>query len=1537
MEKLERTIFRWLLLAVMGVAMAGYPCRLLASSPAEQALLTKAQSLASHGHLDMAIQTWQQVLLSNPESKEALTGIARAEMQLGKPNEAQRYLDRLRALGADAASIEQIESMPRVEPQGVRLAEARRLAQDGKYDDAMRIYRGVYGDEPPAGDAALAYYDTEAAIPADRQHAVDGLRKLAQRFPADSRYAITLGRVLTYDPKSRAEGISLLKQFPSSTEAQDALQQASVWNETAAVAGPAVAPTHTESPANSPESVAYRALNSGHLDEAKRRFQLLLAKEPKNPGALSGMGYVLMKEQDFSNAESYLERARSAGAKGVDSAIALSRFWQRMAKGDTELANGQSDAAITDYREATNLEPTRPEALEALGGALLQKGNATDAADLFERALAIDQNRPLSWRGLFQAQSTLGDAEGALATNKRMPPEVRTGLESDPDYLRALAQDDLALGRNAEFDQVAKKALALPFPDQGRTMTADRLMQYAALLASVHRDEPAVRLYRRVLASNPQNLNAWKSLIALEHQLHRDDEALATIGRIPQDVFQKIELDTGFLGIVGSIYQSQHEWKRAASYLERAVAASNPPTASLELQLADVYVSLGKQQQAYAIYHRETEDHPENPDAWRGLLGMLHQAGRDRDAYRILSSMPESTRLRLSANAGFLQTLASIQLGVGQNRNALRTFERLSAIYADQNTPEPVDVQIQYGWALLKSGDDRKLYTLIGTISHEPDVTDDEQAELGRLLAAWSVRRADNAFAAGDQRRSIAILEAAARAIPGNADVLQALAGGYLRVGEPKRAVAIYESLDMSQANLGQYQGAIGSALAAGDNRQAAAWLESALDRFQNDATILRLAAEYEQAVGNSKRAVAYYRAALAAMGPETSTGLFSHGGNGTDGMGEPENIDSPTRNLMNLLAPGGRGNVASNSGNRSGAPSGAWPQDTDNSNTSSLGDFADTDGNSAGNPTVAVRNGNQRGNSLADFATPQQNANKPLSWPEDRPGSNLPNANASTDGSNSHAVAQLQDATNALADKDDDSGATSAGQAGDGGGGAHALTGKKHEHSLLSLFRHHRNSHDKSSKETAGVAHSNSTMQDAAPDPSTQDLSAQKKALTQSASPPPAVEFSTSTPTLQATPLQEQEFTATTPLPPLTGPDFPNQKKTTPREDIRNQLALIEGSTSAWLGGTSTLAYRSGQPGYDRLSTYSAQAEASTMFGSAARVTLLTMPVLLDAGAATGAETVRQGTLSATAIPTTQSASGLADEVQLRTPSFAAAIGTTPRGFLISNLTGGVYVHPPSGHFTLTLSREPIVDTQLSYAGLRDEGSISPIYQGNVWGGVISNGGELQVASGGGRSGWYIQGGGQYISGTHVPNNKRFDGDFGAYWNLWNSPEYGSLTAGMNFFAMHYAHNLRYFTYGQGGYFSPDAYVVAGLPFTFNGHYQQKFHYRISGSLGLQAFNEASSLYYPLDPAVQTANGNLSYPSATNVGGNYNFESEGSYAIADHWYTGGFMEFNNTRDYESSKVGFFVRYLFRRQPVGVDSGPTGLFPVTGFRPLRVP
>ena len=355
--------------------------------------------------------------------------------------------------------------------------------------------------------------------------------------------------------------------------------------------------------------------------------------------------------------------------------------------------------------------------------------------------------------------------------------------------------------------------------------------------------------------------------------------------------------------------------------------------------------------------------------------------------------------------------------------------------------------------------------------------------------------------------------------------------------------------------------------------------------------------------------------------------------------------------------------------------------------------------------------------------------------------------------------------------------------------------------------------------------------------------------------------------------------------LPPLRGPWVRVQREKrviSPREEAEQQLATLESGYSPWMGGAGIVNYRSGSLGFDHLSALEAPFEVSTPLGFNARLTIVSKPVFLDAGQADGNSviTVQEATTSGTCLvtisqplgtllntgpqgsastcgttgttttftaPPQQNAAGVGGEVQLSFPHLALAAGYTPYGLLVGNITGRAQWRPGNGPFTFSFVRDSVKDTQLSYGGLRDPGSASLSFPGNIWGGVIANQGNVQYARGDAQSGFYFGAGGQYLTGYNVQENVRLDGSGGAYWRVKTLPEYGSLSVGVNFFGMHYAHNQQAFTFGMGGYFSPQEYFLANIPFTWDGHYQTRWHYEILGGFGVQAFQQDATPLFPL------------------------------------------------------------------------------------------
>ncbi len=430
--------------------------------------------------------------------------------------------------------------------------------------------------------------------------------------------------------------------------------------------------------------------------------------------------------------------------------------------------------------------------------------------------------------------------------------------------------------------------------------------------------------------------------------------------------------------------------------------------------------------------------------------------------------------------------------------------------------------------------------------------------------------------------------------------------------------------------------------------------------------------------------------------------------------------------------------------------------------------------------------------------------------------------------------------------------------------------------------------------------------------------------------------------------------------LPPLRGPWVRMKRDANPvnpRDEAEMQLRSIESSYSGWIAGTGLINYRTGNLGYDHLAALESPFEASMPLGYNARLSIIAKPVFLDSGQADGTSviTVQEsttagsslvqipqpiGTLTSTATtpPAQQNAVGIGGELQLTFPHLALAGGYSPAGFLVSTFTGRAYWKPGNGPVTLNFSRDPVHDTQLSYAGLRDPAGNSLGQEGQIWGGVVANQGQVQYAHGDVESGFYLGAGGQYLTGYTVETNTRVDGSGGAYWRLKTVPEYGNLSIGINFFGMHYTHNEDAFTHGMGGYFSPQSYFLANVPFTWVGHNNTRWHYNILGSLGVQAFQEALTPLWPLaaDKALETTMNNAMLPAKTSVGPNYDVRSSIAYQISPHWFAGGFLTANNSRNYSAVSAGFSIHYMFRAQP-STATTPTGIFPTDGLRPFAVP
>ena len=88
-----------------------------------------------------------------------------------------------------------------------------------------------------------------------------------------------------------------------------------------------------------------------------------------------------------------------------------------------------------------------------------------------------------------------------------------------------------------------------------------------------------------------------------------------------------------------------------------------------------------------------------------------------------------------------------------------------------------------------------------------------------------------------------------------------------------------------------------------------------------------------------------------------------------------------------------------------------------------------------------------------------------------------------------------------------------------------------------------------------------------------------------------------------------------------------------------------------------------------------------------------------------------------------------------------------------------------------------------------------------------MKNGGTALVSYDDGDVGVYGGAGGWSIDGTSVASNSEVEGLVGAYVRPYRVGN-NAFKVGINLSYMGYDKNLRFFTFGQGGYFSPQNYL---------------------------------------------------------------------------------------------------------------------------------
>ncbi len=391
----------------------------------------------------------------------------------------------------------------------------------------------------------------------------------------------------------------------------------------------------------------------------------------------------------------------------------------------------------------------------------------------------------------------------------------------------------------------------------------------------------------------------------------------------------------------------------------------------------------------------------------------------------------------------------------------------------------------------------------------------------------------------------------------------------------------------------------------------------------------------------------------------------------------------------------------------------------------------------------------------------------------------------------------------------------------------------------------------------------------------------------------------------------------------------------TSPQDQTLHQVDTLiddlETRTGSWIQGGMQVRGRDGESGLSKLTEAKAPLTWSTVPYGDTRFDFTLTPVTLSAGSASGTSVARFGTgaLEQGRIaaqnnvapgtvnldsPGSQNASGVEVNLGLTNDNFKIDLGSTPLGQDLSTLVGGIQWSPKlTDYLTLILTgeRRAVTDSLLSYVGVEDKLS------GKRWGRVTKNGGNALLSYDNGDAGFYVGAGGYSYLGENVESNQSILGQAGAYVRPFHDDS-SELKTGISMSWMDFSKNLSYYSYGQGGYFSPQDFVAVSFPVDWSKSYED-MKVRIGGSVGYQSYSEDRSAYFPTDSAKQAelesyANAGYAteawYQGSSKNGIGYNLHAGADYKVNKDVTIGGQLGYDTFGNYNESTAQLYFRYM---------------------------
>lgn len=602
-------------------------------------------------------------LIAPDQPRVLVAGIRQALLQQDQPL-AARLLATLQRQAPGSQEVLQAQSLFTLQsPLGQQgLHQARELAATGKAQEAVAVYRQLFGDAPPDLASAVEYWQARSGMPGQRAMAIDQLQALDRQYPGNIRLRLVVANLL-FAQKKDAEGLAILHRLATDPLAsKDAAEQEYNYLSRLPISPNSVRGWQ-DFVAHYPDSPlkgkAFEQLQFQQQRLADPAWQAVAKRRKQGPktadrySVLLRQGDQALRLNELVKAEKAYQQAHTIRPGDARASWALVRLYQAHSPQQLEIfLDGLSPAQQREF-QALRQSLTLTD-LKAQADVATQRSDWAQVKRLLLEARTLDGDDPWLAFHLAKAQQALGQASAAEDTFRQLMQ--RQSNNSEARYAQALYLN--ANGRDGEaldaLTRIPRSAWTQPMQDLASQLQRRLLLARAKALRDAGQEAQAVTLLLQQPSSQDLvTVAGWA--------LQRGDrgQAQTYFRQALQRDAQNAEAQLGLIETLIADGQMQPARQR----LERMGGA---PTASPDhrRRLANAWAAVGQQEKADALFTQLLDTPQSDPliyrDGARLMARQQPQAALDQYA-RGMAAAGLLTPAQASPRDDHALTLASRQ------------------------------------------------------------------------------------------------------------------------------------------------------------------------------------------------------------------------------------------------------------------------------------------------------------------------------------------------------------------------------------------------------------------------------------------------------------------------------------------------------------------------------------------------------------------------------------------------------------------------------------------------------------------------------------------------------------------------------------------------------------------------------------------------------------------------------------------------------------------------------------------------------------